>query len=81
MVRFETDSCSIIHYIFFLVSSGGLGKCKYSLETFSFHMSKLGVRLSVEKMEGPCTRLSFLGIEIHSLQMVFHLPMTSFRIW
>lgn len=37
-------------------------------------MSKFGVPLSQEKTEGPATRLSFLGIELDSIAMIFCLP-------
>lgn len=76
VVRYETGSRSVIHYLddFFFVSPGGSGLCQFLLDTFRFLMDKFGVPLSAEKTEGPCTVLSFLGIEIDSVQMVFRLP-------
>lgn len=76
VVRYVTSSRSIIHYLddFLFVSPGGSGRCKYLLDSFRFLMERFGVPLSVEKTEGPQTVISFLGIEIDSINMVFRLP-------
>lgn len=76
VVRYETASRCIIHYLddFLFVSPGGSDSCQFLLDTFKFFMQKFGVPLSLEKTEGPVTVLSFLGIEIDSVHMVFCLP-------
>lgn len=76
VVRVETGSRSVIHYLddFLFVSPGGSDGCRHLLDTFRFLMGHFGVPLSAEKTEGPVTVLSFLGIEIDSVNMVFRLP-------
>lgn len=76
VVRYEASSRCVIHYLddFFFVSPGGSDQCQFLLDTFKFFMLKFGVPLSAEKTEGPTTILSFLGIEIDSVRLVFRLP-------
>lgn len=75
-VCFEAGSRSVTHYLddFFFVSPGGSGQCQFLLDTFRFLMLRFGVPLSAEKTQGPTTVLSFLGIEIDTVNMVFRLP-------
>lgn len=75
-MRYETGSRSVIHYLddFLFVSPGGSEQCQYILDTFRFFMDRFGVPLSAEKTEGPRTVISFLGIELDSVNMVFRLP-------
>lgn len=76
VVRYETSSRSIIHYLddFLFVSPGASDQCQFLLDSFKYFMGQFGVPLSLEKTEGPLTVLSFLGIEIDSVNMVFRLP-------
>lgn len=74
VVRFETDSQSIIQIFFCFVAPGGSDRCLFVLNSFSFRMSHFGVPLSAEKKEGLSTTISFLEIEIDSMAMVFCLP-------
>ncbi|KAM3929144.1 LOW QUALITY PROTEIN: uncharacterized protein RB166_006928 [Leptodactylus fuscus] len=76
VVRSETGSRAIIHYLddFLFVAPGGDDRCQFLLDTFRSLMFRFGVPLSLEKTEGPCTVLSFLGIELDSVAMVFRLP-------
>ncbi|XP_056419396.1 uncharacterized protein LOC130360877 [Hyla sarda] len=76
VVRFETGSRSVIHYLddFLFVGPDGSPRCVFLLDTFRFFMQKFGVPLSAEKTEGPSTVISFLRIEIDSVAMVFRLP-------
>lgn len=48
--------------------------CRFLLDTFRFFMEHFGIPLSADKTEGPVSVLSFLGIEIDSVNMVFRLP-------
>lgn len=75
-VRYETGCTSVTHYLddFLFVGPAGSGLCGHLLDTFRFLMAKFGVPLSVEKTEGPVTTLSFLGIELDTVGMVFRLP-------
>lgn len=79
--RYETASSCITHYLddFLFVAPGGTETCSFLLSSFKFLMSRFGVPLSQEKTEGPTTLLSFLGIEIDSVQMVFRLPEDKLR--
>lgn len=76
VVRFETGSTSLTHYLddFLFVGPAGSPLCSFQLSTFRFMMSRFGVPLSEEKTEGPRTSLSFLGIELDTVEMVFRLP-------
>ncbi|XP_040289238.1 uncharacterized protein LOC121002007 isoform X1 [Bufo bufo] len=76
VVRFESGCSSVIHYLddFLYVAPGGMGVCQALLSAFLSLMERFGVPISAEKTEGPVTRLSFLGIEIDSVAMVFRLP-------
>ncbi|KAM3920262.1 uncharacterized protein RB166_014650 [Leptodactylus fuscus] len=76
VVRSETGSSSITHYLddFLFVSPPGDGRCQYLLDTFRSLMNRFGVPLSEEKTEGPCSCLSFLGIEFDTEAMVYRLP-------
>ena len=66
----------ILHYLddFFVAACRGTGMCKeYILlirETFSY----LGVPIAEDKLEGPATCLTYLGIEVDSDDMVIRLP-------
>lgn len=51
----------------------------FLLDTFGYLMGHFGVPLSKSKTEGPCTRLSFLGFKINSVEMVFRLPEDKLR--
>ncbi|KAM3936556.1 uncharacterized protein RB166_007084 [Leptodactylus fuscus] len=76
VVRYETRSRSIIHYLddFLFVAPSSDSRCQFLLDSFRSLMSHFGVPLSPEKMVGPTTVLSFLGIELDSNAMVFRLP-------
>ncbi|KAM3934865.1 uncharacterized protein RB166_002260 [Leptodactylus fuscus] len=76
VVRYETRSRSIIHYLddFLFVAPAGDSLCQRLLDSFRSLMSRFGVPLSQEKTEGPTTVLSFLGIELDSVHMLFRLP-------
>ncbi|KAM3936780.1 LOW QUALITY PROTEIN: uncharacterized protein RB166_000609 [Leptodactylus fuscus] len=76
VVRYETRSRSIIHYLddFLFVAPAGDSLCQFLLDSFRSLMCRFGVPLSREKTEGPTTVLSFLGIELDSVHMVFRLP-------
>lgn len=74
--RDESGFSSATHYLddFRFVGPSGSLACQTMLDIFRFHMKQFGVPLSEDKTEDPCTILSFLGIEIDSEKMVFHLP-------
>lgn len=81
VVRFETGSRSIIYYLddFLFISPSPGPQCWYLLDTFCYFISRFGVPLSAKKTEGPSTKLSFLGIELDSEEMVLGLSLST--IW
>lgn len=76
VVRYETGSTAVTHYLddFLFVGPADSQHCSFLLDTFRFFMARFGVPLSAEKTEGPVTTLSFLGIELYTVSMVFRLP-------
>lgn len=71
-----TGKDTVTHYLddFFLVGRPGSADCQQQLEEFQGLMGYLGVPLAPEKTQGPCVVLSFLGIELDSVQMEARLP-------
>lgn len=80
VVRSETGSLSIIHYLddFLSVGPSGSGRCLFLLDTFHFLMSRFGVPLSQEKTEGPCRSWVLNWIP---RKWPFVFPKISFRAW
>ncbi|CAJ0946959.1 unnamed protein product [Ranitomeya imitator] len=76
VVKFETGSQLITHYLdnFLFVGPADSDCCERMLLKFQELMKVFGVPLSEEKTVGMLTCLSFLGIEIDSVNGVFHLP-------
>ena len=58
----------------FLFISQSQEECLADLNTFIGICNELGVPLAAEKTEGPVTKLSFLGIELDTVQSVARLP-------
>ena len=67
---------NIVHYLddFLVVDSPGTTECKDFLDVTQATCAELGVPLAVDKVEGPTTSLSFLGIQLDSLTMQASLP-------
>ena len=49
--------------------------CSCLMNSFFGRCSDFGVPIAVEKTEGPCTVLVFLGLEIDSILMQVRIPM------
>ena len=49
-------------------------QCHQSLDIFKQTCQKLGVPLAIEKVEGPSTSLTFLGITLDTAKMKIRLP-------
>ena len=75
MVKCESVS-SVIHYLddFLLAGSPGSLQCARDLNTLLSSFSHLGVLVATQKLEGPTTCLTFLGIEIDTMALQLHLP-------
>ena len=65
-----------IHYLddFFFVGPPNSVACAWALETAVPLCSKLGFPVALSKVEGPSTVLTFLGIELDSVQLELWLP-------
>ena len=48
--------------------------CQSDLDTFLTFCKELGVPISVDKTEGPANCITFLGIEIDTINMTIRLP-------
>ncbi len=66
----------LFHYLddFLVVGPPASNKCATSLNILLAMFARLGVPVAVEKLEGPSTSLTFLGIELHSRAMQMRLP-------
>ena len=66
----------ILHYLddYFLTNSTS-SSCSRDLQQVIFFAGELGVPLAPEKMVGPSQVITFLGIEIDSINMTTRLPL------
>ena len=64
------------HYLDDYILMGGPHdrSCQHGLDVFVSTCAELGVPLAEHKQEGPCTRLTFLGIEIDTILGILCLP-------
>ena len=67
---------NIDHYLDDFITFGppGSATCSCNLEIIKSVSEKLGVPLASEKEEGPTTRITFLGIQIDTVEGVLALP-------
>ena len=67
---------TVIHYLgdFLFVGAPDTDVCSRSLSLAVSKCHNLGVRISLEKLEGPVTQLSFLGILLDTEKLEVHLP-------
>ena len=67
---------NILHYLddFLVVGSPATPECQHSLNSIMAICTQLGVPLAMEKIEGPTTSLTFLGIQIDTEKMQARLP-------
>ena len=65
-----------VHYLddFFTVGGSGTNACQENMNKMVTLCETLGAPLKEEKMEGPTTCITFLGIELDSHSMVARLP-------
>ena len=66
----------VFHYLddFLIVALPQSSQCKEELQILLQCFGKLGVPAAEQKLEGPTTCLTFLGIELDTRQMVRRLP-------
>ena len=67
---------SVMHYLddFLLAGPPGSLQCARDLNTLLSSFSRLGVPVATQKLEGPTTCLTFLGIEIDTMALQLRLP-------
>ena len=66
----------VMHYLndFLMLGPPSSNQCHQSLKAFKQTCQQLGVPLAMEKVEGPSTSLTFLGITMDTVQMEIQLP-------
>ena len=66
----------LIHYLddFFIVDQPRLDHCAVAVETMLRVCNNLSIPVAMEKLEGPATTITFLGIEIDSTTHQLRLP-------
>ena len=66
----------LIHYLenYFLAGPPADPACAGHLEDFLRVAAQLGVHVAMEKVEGPTTILTFLGLQLDSTAQVIRLP-------
>ena len=67
---------SLIHYLddFLLIGPPASPECAGALTTLLSVFDRLGLPVAPEKLEGPCSQLTFLGFELDSSSMVIRVP-------
>ena len=67
---------NIFHYLddYLLIGNPHSTQCESDLEHFLAVLQWLKVPVAKEKLEGPSTQLTFLGIELNTQQMIRRLP-------
>ena len=59
---------------FLLAAKAGTGECLQLMDRFRIICEDLGVPLAEDKTIGPSSILTFLGLEIDTLEMVIRIP-------
>ena len=64
------------HYLddFIFVGEGDKENCAKLMHCFKDLTSEIGVPLAEDKTAGPTTKLTYLGFEIDTLDMVIRIP-------
>ena len=72
---------SLSHYLddFFTAGPANTNKCQSSLDIIKLAFQNVGVRLAPEKLEGPCTELTYLGIELDTDEQMLRLPADNYN--
>ena len=67
----EQGVSHLLHYLddYITIGSAGSEECKANMVTLIATCNKLGVPVAPDKSEGPVTRLTYLGIEVDTIQM------------
>ena len=77
----EQSVAHLFHYLDDYITMGRAGstECKANMATLLATCSRLGVPVAPEKCEGPTTMMTYLGIEVDTMQMQLRLPEQKMR--
>ena len=75
-IKFKSGKRSVEHFLedFLLAGKAGTGDCWQLMDHFRIICEDLGVPLAEDKTIGPSSILTFLGLEIDTLEMVIRIP-------
>ena len=77
----EQGVSHLFHYLddYITIGSAESEECKENAAALLATCSRLGVPIAPDKCEGPATRLTYLGIEVDTIQMQLRLPVEKLR--
>ena len=77
----EQGVTHLFHYLddYITIGKAESDECKANMVTLLATCERLGVPIAPDKCEGPSTRLTYLGIEIDTVQMQLRLPEEKLR--
>jgi hypothetical protein len=75
-IKFKSGKRSVEHYLddFLLAGKAGTGECLQLMDRHRIICEDWGVPLAEDKTIGPSFILTFLGLEIETLEMVIRIP-------
>ena len=75
-ILFSKGVSTCLHYIddFLTFGRAGTSQCTSNLTLLTSSCHELGLPLAEDKIEGPTTVLTFLGIELDTAEMLMRLP-------
>ena len=80
-IVYQQGVSTAFHYLdnFLIVGNPHTKDCTVQLPVLREVFEHLGIPVAMEKLEGPATVLTFLGIEIDTKEMILCLPTTKNR--
>lgn len=77
VVKQKSPVGNVKHYVddYLFAGKANTSDCKCILECFFESTARLGVPIALDKTEGPTTSITYLGLEIDSVEMVVRMPM------
>ena len=80
IIRYRARTDNVIHYLDDFLTAGppDTGDCQHNKDVTLATCSELGIPIAPEKVEGPSPVITFLGIELDTINMVIRLPADKF---
>lgn len=77
-VKFKTQLDTVHHYLddFIFIGKSNSDNCSALMHTFQDICSEIGVPLNQDKTIEPITKLTFLGLEIDTVNMLVQIPVS-----